>query len=352
MAAFPRSRRLSAVLVAATVLALVVLAAPHPGAAQSAKPPYQLSVFARSENGYSQPDSIVQVGASVIVGYQNHVAKDGSDGKSSTLVQYALNGRVERTWSVPGHHDGLRVINGNQLWSLQNEDANPNLVIIDLDTGRPSFHTFPPTPHGGGYDDIVQDQGGRVFLTASNPGTNSAGVNDFPALVRVQVNGHTGALDLQTVITGNASSIDLPSGATVSLNLSDPDSMTVDPRGNIVFTSQADGVLVFVSNPLTPGQRVATLNLTSGGAMTTVDDTAFVPGGASFMLFSDVAGDTVYRLDRPLLGFEPGTAYSTSDTTGVVALLNLDTGALTTIASGFHSTRGIAFVTPVDGDGD
>jgi hypothetical protein len=177
-------------------------------------------------------------------------------------------------------------------------------------------------------------------------------VNVFPALVRVQVNGRSGALDVQPVVMGNAGSIDLPSGGAVSLNLTDPDSMTIDPRGNIVFTSQADGLIVFVANLGTPGQQVASLNVTAGGAMTTVDDTAFVPSGASFMLLSDVAGDTVYRLDRPLLGFEPGTAYSTSDTTGVVALLNLDTGALTTIASGFKSTRGIAFITPVDGDGD
>jgi hypothetical protein len=351
MAVFPIFRRLSAVAIPAALLA-AFLAAPRAGAAQSAKQPYQLSVFARSANGYSQPDSIVQVGASVIVGYQNHVAKDGSDGKSSTLVQYALNGRVERTWSVPGHHDGLRVVNGDQLWSVQNEDANPNLVIIDLRTGRQSYHTFPPTPHGGGYDDIVQDQSGQVFMTASNPNTNGVGVNVFPALVRVRVNGRNGALDLQPVVMGNASAVDLPSGGTVSLNLTDPDSMTIDPRGNIAFTSQADGLLVFVSNPGTSGQQVASLSLTAGGAMTTVDDTAFVPGGAEFMLFSDVAGDTVYRLDRAPLGFEPGTAYSTSDTTGVVALLNLDTGALTTIASGFKSTRGIAFVTPVPGDGD
>jgi hypothetical protein len=136
----------------------------------------------------------------------------------------------------------------------------------------------------------------------------------------------------------------------VTLNLTDPDSMTIDPRGDIVFTSQADGLIVFVRNPLTAAQQVASVNVTSGGTAATVDDTAFVPNGASFMLFSDVKGDTVYRLDSPLLGFEPGTAYSTSDTTGIVAVLNPDNGVLTTIASGFGSARGIAFVTLVEGD--
>jgi hypothetical protein len=74
------------------------------------------------------------------------VAKDGSDGKSSTLVEYSLDGHVRRTWSVPGHNDGLRVIDGNQLWSLQNEDANPNLVVIDLQSGRQTLYKFPSPP--------------------------------------------------------------------------------------------------------------------------------------------------------------------------------------------------------------
>jgi hypothetical protein len=63
-------------------------------------------------------------------------------------------------------------------------------------------------------------------------------------------------------------------------------------------------------------------------------------------LFSDIGADTVYRIDEPNFGFEPGTAYATSDTAGIVATVNLDIGALTTIATGFMSTRGMIFVTP------
>jgi hypothetical protein len=334
-------------------LLTVVVAAPRSGAAQAAKSPYVLSVFAVSENGWSQPDSIVQAGDFVYIGYQNHVAKDGSDGKSSTIVQYSLDGHVRRTWSVKGHHDGLRVINGTELWSVQNEDANPNLVIIDLASGRATVYSFPPTPHGGGYDDIVQDPHGQVYMTASNPNLDSAGNNVFPALVRVRVNSRRHSLDLTPVLAGNASAVDVASGAAGALNLTDPDSMTVDPLGNLVFTSQADGLLIFVRNPLTAAQQVASLKITSGGSATTLDDTQFVPAGAAYMLFSDVAKDTVYRLDRPMLGFEPGTAYSTSDTAGIVATLNPDTGVLTSVATGFGSTRGIAFILiPTDPDGD
>jgi hypothetical protein len=352
MTVFPSWRR-TPHSIAATVAALACLAAFHAvaaSAAPSVTPPYQLSVFAQSANGYSQPDSIVQFGDSIIVGFQNHVAKDGSDGKSSTIVQFALNGRVQRTFSVPGHNDGLRVIGANELWALQNEDANPNLVVIDLNTGRQTLYTFPAstTPHGGGFDDIVELHG-DVYFTASNPGTDSNGVNIFPALVRARLHSrHSNTVDVEPVMFGNSHAVDIPTGATVQLNLSDPDSMTVDPRGNIVFTSQADGLLIFVRDPLTSNQVVGRLPITAGGSATTLDDTAFVPSGAAYMLFSDVAGDTIYRLDSGSFGFSPGIPYSGSDTTGVLGVLSLDTGVVTPIGTGFKSVRGIVFVTPAD----
>jgi hypothetical protein len=348
----PQASRRSLRPLAFAALSLCGWAALHAAAAQAAPsvhPPYQLSVFAQSANGYSQPDSIVQWGDSIVVGFQNHVAKDGSDGKSSTIVQYSLNGRVQRTFSVPGHNDGLRVIAGtNELWCLQNEDANPNLVVIDLGSGRETHYTFAPTVHGGGFDDIVE-LGGSVYFTVSNPNLNDAGVNVFPALARASLPGrHQGTtVNLEPVLAGNASAIDLPTGGTVQLNLTDPDSMTVDGRGNIVFTSQADGELVFVRNPLTADQQVGRLAITLNGATTTLDDTAFAASPSAFLIFADVSGDTIYRLDSSPFGFEPGTAYSGSDTAGVLGTLNIDTGVLTPVATGFNSVRGLVFVSPV-----
>jgi len=147
--------------------------------------PYLVSTFATSPANTSQPDSIVAWRDSIIVGFQNHVAKDGSDGLSSTLVEFSLAGEIKRTFSVPGHNDGLRIVGDGKLWALQNEDANPNLVVIDLETGLQTPYTFPPTPHGGGYDDIVV-RNGEVYLTASNP-NQPGGINIFPALVRARL---------------------------------------------------------------------------------------------------------------------------------------------------------------------
>jgi len=317
-----------------------------PAAAQTANSPYQLSVFAKTAPGYSQPDSIALGPDSVFVGFQNNVAKDGSDGKSSTIIEYSLDGVIKRMFSVPGHNDGLRMI-GDDLWALQNEDANPNLAIIDLRTGGQKVFQL-SSPHGGGYDDlrVFEDQ---IFVTASNPNLNSNGVNIFPALVRLRFSGSGIVLD--PVLAGNATAIDVPTGASVTLNLTDPDSLGVDQRGNLVVNSQADAELVFVRHPLKEDQTLGRISITTAAGPTTVDDTAFAPRGQSFMLFSDVNGNTVYRLDASTFGFEPGTAYSTSDTAGIVGVLNLDTGVLTPIATGFGSTRGMVFVSE-DRDSD
>jgi hypothetical protein len=315
-------------------------------AAQSpaAQPPYKLSIFAKSANGYSQPDSIVQWRDRVIVGFQNHVAKDGSDGKSSTLVQFSLDGHVMRTFSVPGHNDGLRVIGENDLWALQNEDGNPNLVVIDLESGLAKNFAFAPTVHGGGYDDIVVVND-EVFITASNPNLTSLGGNVFPALVRARLSGSV--VTVEPVLNGDANATDISTGMPVQLNLTDPDSMTIDPRGNIVLDSQADGELVFIRHPFEEGQQVGRILITkSTGGATTLDDTTFAPKGNTFLLFSDVAGNTIYRLDSPPFGFEPGVAYSASDTDGFVGTLDLDNGVVTLIVTGLGSARGMLFVRP------
>lgn len=346
------SRTLAGPVLCASLLGLLMTSVPV--AAQLspvATPPYKISVFAKSPAGASQPDSMVLWHDSVIVAFQNHAAKDGTDGKSSTIVEFSLSGKVKRAFSVPGHNDGLRVIGDDQLWAVQNEDANPNLVVIDLRSGKSKAYKFAPTPHGGGYDDIVV-QDGNVYMTASNPNLDpTTNVNVFPALVRATLSGEN--VLLEPVLNGNASAVDIPTNGPVTLNLTDPDSLTVDPRGNIVLDSQADSELVFIRHPLTEEQSVGRLNITSsvtgpGGATITLDDTTFAPSPKAFLLVSDVSGGVIYRIDAGTFGFEPGAAYSASDTLGLVGTLNLDNGFVTPIVTGFGSARGMIFVTPED----
>lgn len=310
---------------------------------------YNLSVFAQNTEAFSQPDSIVRWRNSILVGYQNHVAKDGTDHGFSTIVQYSLKGDMQRTLAVQGHNDGLRIVGEDHLWALQNEDGNPNLAVIDLESGHQKTYTFPPTPHGGGYDDMaIKD--GHIFVTASNPSGNSAGINDAPALVRVRLDGDT--VDVEPVLFGNAQATDIPSGKTSALNLMDPDSLTVDPRGNILLDDQADGLLILIRNPLSQNPTVGQLALTTAAGPTTIDDTAFPSTPRDFLLVSDVAGGVVYRIDSPVFGFEPGVPYSSSDTQGFVAVLNMENGVLAPIGTGFQSTRGMIFVSPESEGGD
>src|SRR5579862_4683243 len=114
---------------------------------------YTLKVFAKGTSAYSNPDSVDVADHSIFIGYQNVTAKDGTDHKTSTIVQYSFSGKVINTFSVPGHNDGLRFNNDTGLlWATSNEDGNPVIVTIDPDNGKITNYTVPATPHGGGYD--------------------------------------------------------------------------------------------------------------------------------------------------------------------------------------------------------
>ena len=98
-----------------------------------------LTVFAQAPASNNKPDSIVQSGNTIFIGYQNAGdVKDGSvPGLMNSVVQYDLSGKVLKTYSVPGHVDGLMMRSDtNALWAMANEDGNPLLTIIDLGTWR------------------------------------------------------------------------------------------------------------------------------------------------------------------------------------------------------------------------
>ena len=176
-----RPLSLPVILVATSLLSGLAGA---PALAQTATPPYELSVFASAPKGLSKPDSIAVAGDHVFVGYGDGNAPDGSDGKSTQIVDYSMDGAVQYTYTVKGHSDGLKVDPATHLlWALQNEDASANLVIINPKTHRKSLYTFGPTLHGGGYDDLVF-RGCKVFISASNPASNP---NSGPAIVSAQV---------------------------------------------------------------------------------------------------------------------------------------------------------------------
>jgi len=302
----------------------------------TASVPYTVSVFATSVLGvYFQPDSIATLDGHIFIGFGNNVATNGSDGKSSTIVEYDRNGNVITTYSVKGHNDGLKVDPRTQLlWAMQNEDGNPNLVIIDPTTRSQKVYTFGPTPHGGGYDDMAFN-GRDVFISASNPANNP---NNAPAIVRAQISGTM--VNVSPVLLGTATAIDIPTETPVTLNLQDPDSMKFDPFGDLVLDSQADAELIILHHPGAFDQTVYHLPLTLDGASVQIDDTVYATKSHGVLLVSDRDGETIYSISKDI--FAPGSAYSATPTS--VGKLDLDTGVITNAVTGMVSPHGMAFL--------
>ena len=324
---------------------------------------FTLSVFAKAPSASQKPDSIVESGTSVFIGYQQvGDVKDGSNANlTNAVVQYDFSGNVLKTFTAPGHVDGLLARSDtNELWVMANEDGNPELTIIDLNTGAQKSYTATVNPpaHGGGFDDM-QLINGVVYASASNPTTPGAA----PAtVVALSLNANGTTFDVASVLAGNAQATDItPSvgGAAnptfnqpVALALTDPDSEATDPAGDLVLDSQADGKLVFIQNVGTNSQVAKVLTLTlyndKDGPVTPVDDTRWVPAagptGKTFMLFTD-ASNTTYRVDGP---FVAGTAYSAGQ--GQVMQLDTTSGHLTPFvagigdASALQDPHGILFV--------
>lgn len=309
---------------------------------------YSVRVFAKSMKGkYTAPDSIAVTRDRVYIGYGNNIAPDGSDGKSSTIVEYTKTGKVVRTFTVVGHNDGLKIDpRTHKLWAMQNEDANPNLVIFNLATGERKEYTFGPTPHGGGYDDIVF-RGDDVFFSASNPANNP---NKAPAIVKATFSGSM--IDVSPVLEADAVATDILTGKSVTLNLQDPDSMTLDPRGDVLLDSQADSELLIVRRPDTKTQSVIQVPLSSPYGIPQFDDTIFTPDADGFMLVADTPADVVYAIHKA--EFSPGAAYSAAvaGTEGFVGRLDLEYGQVTPIVTGMQSPHGMAFVKVSDEDDD
>ncbi len=332
--------------VCAIILALIgsgnmVFAAQHTHQLSNIKSNYKIGVFARGTSSYFNPDSVEVVGHFVYIGYQNKTAKDGTDKNTSSIVQYTLQGAVVQKFIVRGHCDGLRFDPYTHLlWATSNEDGNPRIVTIDPSTGSITSYVFPRTPHGGGYDDVAFVNG-KAFIAASNPMLNKAGVNMFPAVDEITLS--NGQALLTPVLFGNASARDITSDKRVTLNLTDPDSMTIDLEGNLVLDSQADSELVFLHHPGTSHQKVTRVLL-----RTQVDDTIWIPTSEGHLLVVDASKNITYKVSIPDEGFTPGSIYteapSDSSIPGIVGLVNLATGNITSVITGLGSPTGLAFI--------
>jgi hypothetical protein len=314
--------------------------------AQSAVAPYEISVFAKAPAGLTNPDSITVVHDDVFVSYANASLPDGTSG-NSTLVQFDPHGNVLRTYTIIGKNDGIKYNpDDGQIWALRNEDASPALTLIDPKTGQTIDYKFGPTFHGGGYDDVVF-LNGQVFISASNPtlakptSTTPNGQNIYPSIVQATIANHK--VQVVPVLFGNAGLTDISTGKPAVSQQSDPDSLKTDSAGNLVLDSQADGDLIFLNHPGSPNQTGQLLHLKDGSAnQVTVDDTVFPSSSEGTILVVDTKGNTVYAVTSK--AFQPGGAYSASDSDGALGKVDLSTGFFTPIVTGLKTPHGAVFI--------
>ena len=314
-------------------------------------PNFSVGVFAKAPTGLTNPDSITtDAQGTIFVAYANGTQPDGTGG-STTIVRFSSSGQVLKTYSVQGKSDGMKYNpTDGKIWCLLNEDANPAVTTIDPGTGAQTNYTYAAPPvHGGGYDDIVFLKG-QIFISASNPNLQTPtpqtpnGQNVFPSIVKATVVGNT--ISVSPVLMGNSTLISISDNARqVVVQQSDPDSLKVDQSGNLVLDSQADGDLIFLTNPGTPYQlglgRVLHL-LNGSSTQVTVDDTVFPTQPSGTIYVVDTSADVVYAVKSN--AFPPNSLFAASDNTGVLAQVDPASGQLTSIVVGMKSPHGALFV--------
>jgi hypothetical protein len=304
-----------------------------------APPGWTITLWAVGGPGtFYNPDAIEVDGNHVWVGFQNTTAKDGTDTKTSTIVEYTMAGAIVKSWPVPGHTDGVRVDPTTHLvWVTSNEDGNPRLNIIDPTSGSVTPYALAKTVHGGGYDDLAFVNG-VAYIACSNPTLNAAGNNVFPAIDRVTLNG--GTASVTPVLMANAAATDVVASASTTLNLTDPDSMTVDLQGNLVLVSQGDSAILQIKNPGTPQQTV--LETKVG---TQLDDTVWATASTGRLFITDAGTNSIYTLKwHGTRGTVITQAPNDSGVIGFVGTVNMVTGFITPIVTGFIKPTGMVFV--------
>ena len=341
-------RRLLILPVGAALIILaasaVVPFAPSKAQAPVANSPYSISIFATSVPGqYTQPGAILFDSGSIYIAYNNGAALDGSSG-STTIVQYSTSGAVGHMYTIPGGNAALKAepLTGH-IWVLQNPQANPALTIINPATNVQTSYAFGPTAHGGGYGDLAF-LAGEPYISASNPSVNP---NTAPAIVHVTATqASTGNIaNVTPVLAGNATATATLTGSTVTLNLLSPLTLEFDTLNDLLLNDQADSQLVFVHNPNAADQSVYTTPLTLSSNPTQIGNTSFVTSVNGMLLVSDPGAETVYAVTRA--AFSDGKVYTTAPG-GIVAKVDLDSGALTPVVTGLSTPTRVSFVPSSD----
>ena len=320
-------------------------AAPH-GIRVLGKSPYKVKTLATGLGGNLKPDDSAVLGSGVFVAYQNGVgstggAATGTGVTTSTIVEYKKK-KVVGSWQVTGKCDGLAAnASTGEIIATVNEDGNSSIYTVNPATNAVVHLTYSvdPLTLGGGGTDSVSVIGSQVFIAGSNPSLLTA-----PAVYSAVLNETTKVATLTPVFADDAAATG-PSGA-VTLGLTDPDTTAVVPAtsplfaGDLAVVGQADQQIVFAANPGTATQALTQLPIG-----TNIDGLAWATSATGSLVMTDNSGNTVYSITG---AFTPGTVFvdtaSDSGVPGMVGTLNLTTGQITPIVTGFTNPHGLTFV--------
>jgi hypothetical protein len=348
------------------VMAAVTVAAPGAGA-QTAGPPYTLSVFPGTPPaGATAPDDLAVSadGRHLWVGYGNNVDTTGKGGPS-TVVEYDIaSGKVLKHISVPGHVDGLKINPATgDVWATENEDGNPTLAVIEHTSGAFKIYRFDPTLITGGFDDLVfvtspggdgrhdgedgrddSDSAVDVFIVTSSQVDTTT-----PVIVRICGPLRAANTCLKSALPGASPNVwnVVTNSAETTDQVGDPDSMTLDPAGELVLDNRSDDSLYIVRDRKAE-HPVLRVPLTMGGNPVEVNDTIFttsqtngVSSTAGTIFITDTKANAIYMLSKPY--FPANEIYTAANVLNEVGLVNFNTGVVTPVATGFQGLHGLAF---------
>ena len=355
--------RMRTLLAVGTVVMGVVMVAAPSVQAQSVAPPftltYTLGVFPGTPPaGATKPDdlAISTNGKHLWVGYGNGVDTTGKGGPSN-LVEYDIaTGAILKNISIPGHLDGLKINPATgDVWATENEDGNPTLAVVDHESGAFRIFTFSPTLITGGMDDLI-------FVTAKGEDSRRDGDSpdvfivassqvDTTTPVIVQISGRLRATNtrLKATVPGAPATVwnVVTNTAETTDQIGDPDSMTLDPAGELVLDNRSDDSLYIIRDPkaVHPILRVP---LTLGGTAVEVNDTIFTTGQtngvsstAGTIFITDTTANKIYLLTKAY--FPANEVYTAANVANVVGLVDLNTGVVTPVVTGFQGLHGLAF---------
>jgi hypothetical protein len=311
-----------------------------------------IHTFGVTPTGLTAPDSITIGGGSIFVEYGNGADSTGLKG-SSTIIQYDRAGNVEYTYDIAGSVDGLRYNPyTGKVWALQNQDGNSTLSLIDPKTHTVSgpFH-YANASATRGFDDVVF-KGSQVFLSYTNPSTD-ASPNDAPTLVEL-IGGEAalsrGDLITQPILTTASTGVDTVTGKTTVVPQIDPDSLTLAPNGDLLFSSGDGGVIIEVHNPGQGAKQSVTYTPISGAEVggAGLDDVIKPSATSGTFYVSDATGDRVISFH--VSGLNTNDYYaSVGGAQNAFGQIDPTTGKFTALVSnanemGFGSPHGVAFV--------